>query len=171
MTTISSIFASPCTGRYDQAPVSTWCNLAHERVERVKANVSIDWQVRESARARIRVLVKRPLRQSIPSVVSCGRCIARTNILRKRMIAERHVAGMRSRAEPNAGPANRCGAARPGADRYSADLRVVIFANAGIQCVLLTAVQGGGLAMNPPVFVVDTNVVVAGLMRIPATVR
>lgn len=36
--------------------------LAHELVERVKQNVTIDWQVHESARACIRVLVKRLLR-------------------------------------------------------------------------------------------------------------
>lgn len=38
-------------------------SLAHELVERVKRNVTIDWQVRENARAQIRVLVKRLLRQ------------------------------------------------------------------------------------------------------------
>jgi type I restriction enzyme R subunit len=37
--------------------------LARELVERVKQNVSIDWQVRENARAQIRVLVKRVLRK------------------------------------------------------------------------------------------------------------
>jgi len=37
--------------------------LAQELVGRVKQNVSIDWQVRENARAQIRVLVKRILRQ------------------------------------------------------------------------------------------------------------
>src|SRR5690606_30160446 len=37
--------------------------LAQELVERVKRNVTIDWQVRENARATIRVLVKRLLRQ------------------------------------------------------------------------------------------------------------
>ncbi len=37
--------------------------LAQELVERVKQNVTIDWQVRENARAQIRVLVKRVLRQ------------------------------------------------------------------------------------------------------------
>lgn len=37
--------------------------LAHELVERVKQNVTIDWQVRENARAQIRVLVKRVLRK------------------------------------------------------------------------------------------------------------
>ena len=37
--------------------------LAQELVERVKQNVSIDWQVRENARAQIRVLVKRVLRK------------------------------------------------------------------------------------------------------------
>jgi len=37
--------------------------LAQELVERVKQNVTIDWQVRENARAQIRVLVKRLLRQ------------------------------------------------------------------------------------------------------------
>ncbi len=38
-------------------------SLAQELVERVKQNVSIDWQVRENARAQIRVLVKRVLRK------------------------------------------------------------------------------------------------------------
>tara|TARA_R110002072_G_scaffold158989_4_gene310083 strand:+ start:23546 stop:26635 length:3090 start_codon:yes stop_codon:yes gene_type:complete len=37
--------------------------LAQELVERVKRNVTIDWQVRENARAQIRVLVKRLLRK------------------------------------------------------------------------------------------------------------
>jgi type I restriction enzyme, R subunit len=37
--------------------------LAQELVERVKQNVSIDWQVRENVRAQIRVLVKRVLRK------------------------------------------------------------------------------------------------------------
>ena len=37
--------------------------LAQELVERVKQNVSMDWQVRENARAQIRVLVKRVLRK------------------------------------------------------------------------------------------------------------
>jgi len=37
--------------------------LAHELVERVKQSVTIDWQVRENARAKIRVLVKRLLRK------------------------------------------------------------------------------------------------------------
>ncbi|MBW2098991.1 MAG: DUF3387 domain-containing protein, partial [Deltaproteobacteria bacterium] len=37
--------------------------LAQELVDRVKQNVTIDWQVRESARAQIRVLVKRILRK------------------------------------------------------------------------------------------------------------
>lgn len=37
--------------------------LARELVERVKQNVSIDWQIRENARAQIRVLVKRLLRK------------------------------------------------------------------------------------------------------------
>jgi len=34
-------------------------------VDRVKQNVSIDWQVRESARAQIRALVKRILRKHV----------------------------------------------------------------------------------------------------------
>lgn len=37
--------------------------LAQELVERVKQSVTIDWQVRENARAQIRVLVKRLLRK------------------------------------------------------------------------------------------------------------
>jgi len=37
--------------------------LAQELVERVKQSVTIDWQVRENARAQIRVLVKRMLRK------------------------------------------------------------------------------------------------------------
>ena len=37
--------------------------LAQELVDRVKRNVTIDWQVRENARATIRVLVKRLLRE------------------------------------------------------------------------------------------------------------
>ena len=37
--------------------------LAQELVERVKQSVTIDWQVRENARAHIRVLVKRVLRK------------------------------------------------------------------------------------------------------------
>ena len=37
--------------------------LAQELVDRVKQNVTIDWQIRENARAQIRVLVKRILRK------------------------------------------------------------------------------------------------------------
>ncbi len=37
--------------------------LAQELVDRVKQNVTIDWQIRENARAQIRVLVKRILRR------------------------------------------------------------------------------------------------------------
>jgi type I restriction enzyme R subunit len=39
------------------------CLLAQELVNRVRESVSIDWQVRENARAQIRVLVKRVLRK------------------------------------------------------------------------------------------------------------
>ncbi len=37
--------------------------IAHELVDNVRRNVSIDWTVKESARARLRVLVKRILRK------------------------------------------------------------------------------------------------------------
>ena len=37
--------------------------IAHELVEAVRKNVSIDWTVRENARANIRVIVKRILRK------------------------------------------------------------------------------------------------------------
>jgi type I restriction enzyme R subunit len=37
--------------------------IARELVETVRANVSIDWTVRESVRARLRVMVKRVLRR------------------------------------------------------------------------------------------------------------
>ena len=37
--------------------------IAQELVENVRANVSIDWTVRENVRARLRVLVKRSLRK------------------------------------------------------------------------------------------------------------
>ena len=37
--------------------------IAHELLERVKSNVTIDWMHSENARARLRVLVKRILRQ------------------------------------------------------------------------------------------------------------
>ncbi len=37
--------------------------LAQELVNRVKQSITIDWQVRENARAQIRVLVKRILRK------------------------------------------------------------------------------------------------------------
>ena len=39
------------------------CIIAHELLEKVKNNVTIDWELRESARAKIRVLVKRILRE------------------------------------------------------------------------------------------------------------
>lgn len=39
------------------------CALAQELVNRVRESVSIDWQMRENARAQIRVLVKRILRK------------------------------------------------------------------------------------------------------------
>jgi type I restriction enzyme R subunit len=38
-------------------------NIAHELVSAVRRNVSIDWTVRENARAHIRVIVKRILRK------------------------------------------------------------------------------------------------------------
>jgi len=38
-------------------------SIARELVEKVRSSVSVDWNVRESARARIRVLVKRILRK------------------------------------------------------------------------------------------------------------
>lgn len=37
--------------------------IAHQILKGLKANVSIDWAHRDSARARLRVLVKRILRQ------------------------------------------------------------------------------------------------------------
>lgn len=37
--------------------------IAHELLKSFKANASIDWAHRDSARARLRVLVKRPLRK------------------------------------------------------------------------------------------------------------
>ena len=39
------------------------CIIAHELLVKVKSNVTIDWELRESARAKIRVLVKRILRE------------------------------------------------------------------------------------------------------------
>jgi type I restriction enzyme R subunit len=39
------------------------CIIAHELLENVKKNVTIDWALRENARAKIRVMVKRILRQ------------------------------------------------------------------------------------------------------------
>ena len=36
--------------------------IAHELLEQLRANVTVDWQHRESARARMRILVKRILR-------------------------------------------------------------------------------------------------------------
>jgi type I restriction enzyme R subunit len=39
------------------------CVIAHELLEKVKQNVSIDWSLRENARAKIRILVKRILRR------------------------------------------------------------------------------------------------------------
>jgi type I restriction enzyme R subunit len=39
------------------------CIIAHELLEKVKQNVSIDWSLRENARAKIRILVKRILRR------------------------------------------------------------------------------------------------------------
>jgi len=37
--------------------------IAHELLEQLRSNVSVDWHVRESARAHMRVLVKRILRR------------------------------------------------------------------------------------------------------------
>ena len=37
--------------------------IAHELVETVKRNTGVDWTVRESVRARLRVLVRRILRK------------------------------------------------------------------------------------------------------------
>ncbi|MEL7657283.1 MAG: type I restriction enzyme endonuclease domain-containing protein, partial [Bacillota bacterium] len=39
------------------------CIIAHELLEIVKNNVTIDWELRENARAKIRVIVKRILRK------------------------------------------------------------------------------------------------------------
>ena len=39
------------------------CIIAHELLEKVKSNVTIDWELREAARAKLRVLVKRILRR------------------------------------------------------------------------------------------------------------
>jgi type I restriction enzyme R subunit len=39
------------------------CIIAHELLEKVKSNVTIDWELRESARAKIRVMVKHILRK------------------------------------------------------------------------------------------------------------
>ena len=39
------------------------CIIAHELLEKVKQNVTIDWSLRENARAKIRILVKRILRR------------------------------------------------------------------------------------------------------------
>ncbi|MCD6356182.1 MAG: DUF3387 domain-containing protein [Anaerolineaceae bacterium] len=39
------------------------CIIAHELLEKVKRNVTIDWELRENARAKIRVLVKHILRK------------------------------------------------------------------------------------------------------------
>ena len=39
------------------------CIIAHELLQKVRQNVSIDWSLRENARAKIRVLVKRILRK------------------------------------------------------------------------------------------------------------
>jgi type I restriction enzyme R subunit len=41
----------------------TLCNIARELVKAVRSNVTIDWALRESARAQLRVLVKRILRK------------------------------------------------------------------------------------------------------------
>ena len=37
--------------------------IAHELVEKIRGNVSVDWMHMETARARMRVLVKRILRK------------------------------------------------------------------------------------------------------------
>ena len=37
--------------------------IAHELLDNLKSNASVDWQHREAARARMRVLVKRILRK------------------------------------------------------------------------------------------------------------
>ena len=41
----------------------TLTDIARELVRTVKANISIDWTVRENVRAQLRVLVKRILRK------------------------------------------------------------------------------------------------------------
>ena len=46
-----------------QVTVSSARKLAQVMIEQVKQNVNIDWQVRENARAQIRVFVKRLLRK------------------------------------------------------------------------------------------------------------
>ena len=41
----------------------TFCTIARELVKNVRQSISIDWTVKESAQARLRVLVKRILRK------------------------------------------------------------------------------------------------------------
>jgi type I restriction enzyme R subunit len=41
----------------------TLCRIAQELVQTVRANVTIDWTLRETVRAQLRVLVKRILRK------------------------------------------------------------------------------------------------------------
>jgi len=67
--------------------------LAQELVERVKQSVTIDWQVRENARAQIRVLVKRLLRKfGYPpdmqqrAISNRPRCCARTGLIRRKIM-------------------------------------------------------------------------------------
>ena len=42
---------------------TTFAFIAHELLSSLKSNATVDWQRRESARARMRILVKRILRK------------------------------------------------------------------------------------------------------------
>jgi hypothetical protein len=50
-------------GKSTLSTLQNLCIIAHELLEKVKQNVTFDWSLRENARARIRILVKRILRR------------------------------------------------------------------------------------------------------------
>ena len=49
--------------------------IAHELTENLRQNLSVDWSARESVRAKLRLMVKDPLHNSLRSVVSRTRAV------------------------------------------------------------------------------------------------
>jgi len=56
----NEVFAGPSVAVLGN---ETLCTIARELVEKVRSNLTINWMLKESARARLRVIAKRILRK------------------------------------------------------------------------------------------------------------